>query len=484
VSKPAKAKGAKDKDAPGKEGGQDGAGKESPLAKLAKILKPATDNMSSSKHLFVMDRHTGQVLWTIAAHSGFRHNGTCAGGGRLFTVDRLSGQQLSKYARRGEDPPFPARLLVLDLKTGKEVWSTEDDVFGTMLNYSSKYDVLVECGRVARDTLYDEAKGIRAYRARDGKILWYEDSYTGPAMIHGHELLQGQGGCDLLSGALKMRADPLTGRPVPWTWTRTYGCNTPAASEHLLTFRSGAAGYFDLANDGGTGNFGGFRSSCTNNLIVAGGLITAPEYTRTCTCSYQNQSSLALIHMPEAEMWTFFGTKEIKGPIQRVGINFGGAGDRRADDGTLWLEYPSVAGVSPAVGVTMTPAKAEVFRRHASSVTGKANWITCSGVKGVSKVTVDLGKAEAPRKFTVRLYFAEPDALKPGDRVFDVAIQGKSVAKDLDVCSEAGGPRRTLIKEFKGVVANGPLSVRLTPARHTEVQEAFLCGLEIVAEEK
>jgi hypothetical protein len=28
----------------------------------------------------------------------------------------------------------------------------------------------------------------------------------------------------------------------------------------------------------------------------------------TCTCSYQNQTSLGLIHMPENEMWTFTGS--------------------------------------------------------------------------------------------------------------------------------------------------------------------------------
>src|SRR2546427_4621223 len=50
-----------------------------------------------------------------------------------------------------------------------------------------------------------------------------------------------------------------------------------------------------------TGNLGGFRSSCTNNLVVAGGLLTAPDYTRTCTCSYQNQTSLALVPMRSEE---------------------------------------------------------------------------------------------------------------------------------------------------------------------------------------
>src|SRR5439155_13708001 len=141
-----------------------------------------------------------------------------------------------------------------------------------------------------------------------------------------------------------------------------YGCNTPAASEHLLTFRSGAAGYFDYCNDGGTGNFGGFRSSCTNNLIVAGGVLTAPEYTRTCTCSYQNQTSVALIHMPEAEMWTSFGSSPMRDLVRRVGLNFGAPGDRRGPDGTLWLEYPSVGGTSPSVPVRLNGTNIQYFR--------------------------------------------------------------------------------------------------------------------------
>jgi len=122
------------------------------------------------------------------------------------------------------------------------------------------------------------------------------------------------------------------------------------ACENLLTFRSGAAGYYDLAGHSGTGNFGGFKSGCTSNLIAADGVLNAPDYTRTCTCPYQNQTSLALVHMPEAEMWThgLAGSEEKVPPeIQRVGINFGAPGDRRADDGTLWLAFPTTGGGTP-----------------------------------------------------------------------------------------------------------------------------------------
>lgn len=457
----------------------------SKLAKLLKALKGPGDNLSASMQLTVLDRHTGKVLWTAKARHGFRHNATCAGGGRLYTIDRITGSKLAGFLREKEEPP-PARLVAFDLRTGKELWAVASGVFGTWLSWSEKHDVLVEAGRVTRDGLGDEPKGMRAYRAKDGAALWFDKSYTGPALIHGDTILQGQGACDLLTGARTMRDDPITGQRVPWTWTRNYGCNTPAASEHLLTFRSGAAGYYDYCHDGGTGNFGGFRSGCTNNLVVAGGVLTVPDYTRTCTCSYQNQASVALVPTPEAEVWTFFGSKEVKGTVRRLGLNLGAPGDRRAADGTLWLEYPSVGGASPAVSVKTTPAKVETFRRHPSQVTGSYGWVASSGAIGLQELCVTLtSKAKEPaRRYTVRLYFAEPEKLRAGQRVFDVALQDRTVLREFDVVKEAGGPMRSVVREFRGIEAGSTLTVRLTPTANATLSEPLLCGVEMIAEER
>jgi outer membrane protein assembly factor BamB len=439
--------------------------------------------LSTSKHLVVLNRHTGQVLWTATAHSGFRHNAIVLGGGRLYAIDRPSVDFLGR-ALPGQAHARP-RLVALDLATGREVWSTEEDVFGTWLSYSARFEVLIECGRVARDTLNDEPHGMRAYQATRGTVLWYKPTYDGPAMISGQQILKGNGACDLLTGAPVLRTDPLTGQSVEWTWGRGYGCNTPMASTHLLTFRSGAAGYFDRANDGGTGNFGGFRSSCTNNLLVAGGVLVAPEYTRTCTCSYQNQTSLALVHMPENEMWTYVGSQSAPGPIHRVGINLGAPGARKSADGTLWLEYPHAGGPSPTVSVRTAPdnEKLTLFRHHASQVHSDLPWVGASGAKGIHSLTVTLDKeARQERTFTVRLYFIEPDALKPGDRVFDIALQGKPVLDDLDIVREVGGSKRSLVKEFKGIRVSGDLNVTLSPTAAAKIAEPVLCGVEVIAE--
>jgi outer membrane protein assembly factor BamB len=442
------------------------------------------DNYAFSRRLVVMNRETGGVLWSATAKSGFRHNAICLGGGRLYAIDQMSGPELARLKRRGQAAPLPPRLVVFDLATGQELWTSERDVFGTWLSFSAERGMLVEAGRVAADTISDEPKGMRAYRADSGEILWENKSYNGPAMLHHDTILMVGRACDLLTGAPKTREHPLSGERVEWTWSRNYGCNTPLASEHLLTFRSGAAGYFDLCNDGGTGNFGGFRSSCSNNLIVAGGLLTAPDYTRTCTCSYQNQTSMALVPMPEVETWTFFGSQSPQQAVRRLGLNLGAPGDRKAEDGTLWLEFPSVGGASPAIEVTTEPKQPEWFRRHSSQVSGTGlNWVAASGAKGLKSLAIKLADKDAgPRKYTVRLHFAEPDDVQPGQRVFDVSVQGRIVLPGLDVVKEAGGRNRSLVKELSSVEVKDRLVIELTPEATAKLPAALLSGVEVQAE--
>ncbi|MHC4718151.1 MAG: malectin domain-containing carbohydrate-binding protein, partial [Planctomycetota bacterium] len=81
------------------------------------------------------------------------------------------------------------------------------------------------------------------------------------------------------------------------------------------------------------------------------------------------------------------------------------------------------------------------------------------------------------------LYFAEPADLDPGQRVFHVAMQGKRVLKDFDIVQAAGGPRRLIVKEFRGVRVTDELTLSLTPSPQAPASRPVLCGVEIVAEE-
>jgi len=446
---------------------------------------------SASKRLVAMDRRYGRVLWTLNAEYNFRHNNIAVAAGKVFCIDGLSRAKRDLLKRRGGSlDGYQPHLLAMDVRTGQIAWSTDEDVFGTFLNYSTEHDVLLQAGSAHRDRAEDEAnEGMVAYRGSDGTVIWKNLglSHMGPCLLLRDRIIAQGPAYSLLTGERILRKHPLTDRPIEWRYTRTYGCNTAIAGQHLITFRSGAAGFCDLEGDSGTGNFGGFKSSCTSNLIVAGGLVNAPEYTRTCACNYQNQTSLALAHDPQMDMWTFNDLAWDGKPVRRVGINLAAPGDRRSDDGTLWLDYPSVGGRSPDIPVKMEPADARSFRHHSSLVRvrpGRAgyNWVAASGMEGVRRITLTLAKNEAPpRKYTVRLHFAEMQDIKAGERVFRIAVQGQESPGALDIAKEVG--RGTaLVKQFTGVEVTNELAIALTPISRGSNATSVICGIEVVEE--
>ena len=440
---------------------------------------------AGSRWLIVMDRHGAgnKALWARQAEANFRHNASVAGAGKVFCIDGASEARLKILRFRGLEAKAEPTLYALDARTGRVAWKRDKDVKGTWLGYSEKHDMLLVAGSRGRDRARDEVgEGLAAYRGRDGKMLWTSDeSYEGPCMIHGDRVIAKGKAFNLLTGEAQQRKHPLTGETVPWSYRRNYGCNTAIASRNLILFRSAAAGYYDLEHDGGTGNMGVFKSGCTSNLIAACGVLSAPDYTRTCTCSYQNQCSVAFIHDPEVEVWTFSAVESSSNPVRRVGLNFGAPGDRLSAAGTLWLDWPRVGGPSPEVPVKIRPAKPKRFRHHMSRVEdGDLKWVAASGLEGVESITVTLaGKAAAARPCTVRLHFAEPAAsAKAGERVFTVNLQGKDVLKDFDIVKAAGGPRRAIVKEFRRVMVTQHIELAFS----AKEGKPLICGIEIVAQ--
>lgn len=85
----------------------------------------------------------------------------------------------------------------------------------------------------------------------------------------------------------------------------------------------------------------------------------------------------------------------------------------------------------------------------------------------------------AKRNYTVRLVFAEPDALRTGDRVFSVKLQGVEVLKDFDIVKAAGGANRGVVREFKGISAKDAVEIDFIPSTK---QPPLICGVELAAE--
>ena len=248
----------------------------------------------------------------------------------------------------------------------------------------------------------------------------------------------------------------------------------------MLTFRSAAAGYYDLANDGGTGNWGGFRSSCTNNLIPADGVLNAPDYTRTCACAYQNQCSLALIHMPDVEVWTFRKETWSGEPVEQLGINFAAPGDRLGADGTLWLDFPSVGGGSPNVPIKMGGDVAYLAGHSLTVPTAKTpNWIRASGVVGAASIRITLDrKQKKPKRYDVELIVRRNRGSKEEEpRVGRVEFQLQGVKNSVDLASisETG---RTL--RFEDVAVTEELQIDIEDQAADEGTPALIvCGIRV-----
>jgi outer membrane protein assembly factor BamB len=221
---------------------------------------------SASRKIVVMDRRTGEVRWSRESKLAFRHNAIVAGDGRVFCIDAMPKPVLARLRPKDNVVTAKPELLALDVKTGNPVWSTTDGVFGTWLGYSRKNGYLVQAGRPSRDMIKGEpGDRVSVFRGASGEVVWDKPvRYGGNCMLHGdtiflHAASSSGSAVSMLTGEAITHKHPLTGSEMPWGYKRNYGCNSGVCSEYLLAFRSGAAGFYDLATRGGTGNIGGFN---------------------------------------------------------------------------------------------------------------------------------------------------------------------------------------------------------------------------------
>ena len=123
--------------------------------------------VSASKHLAVLDRNTGDLLLDADGpdelppqrrlhrrRPALRHRPAVRRPARLAQAAR-------RFADRASRASWPWTCA-----PARKSGSKSANVFGSWLSYSDKYDILIEAGRNARDTLSDEPKGMRAYRGK------------------------------------------------------------------------------------------------------------------------------------------------------------------------------------------------------------------------------------------------------------------------------------------------------------------------------
>ena len=253
-------------------------------------------------------------------------------------------------------------------------------------------------------------------------------------------------GFDLKTGDRKMVVHPVTGQKIPMVIPSHATCRDGVASANLVTKVGVGGGYYDLSQNHMADLVlgGGPRPECLANWMPANGVLSAP-LTVHCYCGHPLRTSFSLVPRREVgEMWTGgWRDRPAGGAVWRAGINFGAPGARISDNGTLWMN----SGKSGKIGRGLLSASFDAneprrFYSHSSRLRGNGiKWVAASGLEGAGQIRIKLRAVQCP--YTVRLHFAEPAMeTRPGERVFNVSLQGKEVLKDFDVVTEAGGSYR------------------------------------------
>lgn len=484
-----------------------------------------------SDSLFAVEVESGRQLWRRdGAH--IVHLTIAVGDDKIFFVDSsISKEQreallaqekeelrklTGKEAKEAEAQlkRMDARMAVaLDTKSGKPKWERAIDVTdcsrigigGGELTAMYSDEALVFCGANANGHYWSQfLKGefsqrrLVALDGDTGDVKWERDAnYRHRPVIVEKGIVAEPWSYDLDTGEQVTRVNPITGEETPWLFLRPgHHCGAISANKNMLFFRSLSTAYYDLNADNGTRHFAGQRMGCWINAIPAGGLTIIPEASAGCVCLFPITCSVALEPKASSRAWGLYSAIGKTVPATRLGVNFGAPGDRTDADGKLWLSHPrpnmgKTSALGLKLGITQEVAEGGGYfdlNNDTVTVTGaRTPWLLTSGCRGMTRCEIPLADPKAkPVMYTIRLHFADFENSKAGRRVFDLKLQGKPILTGFDVAKEAGGARKAIVREIKGVIVQDSLVIEMESkgkGAHDASRGAILNAIEAIAEQ-
>ncbi len=472
------------------------------------LVGSSTTNRRDSASLFALEPESGELLWQASGRQ-IPHNAIVLDQDSLYYVssevtddqrEQVLAQRRREIARLPEAQRPAAekelaeadvRLVVcLDARTGQRRWARAVDLTdcgGPRSGVSGNTGVLTAMGNdgvlvffgVYLDGHYwqqffagqFERRRVVALAADDGRTLWTKRiGFRVRPLIIGDTLHAEPWAFDLDTGEQRTRTNPITGRVEPWQFARPgHHCGCPAASPDCMFFRSYTLGYYDLVGDYGTMHFGAQRPGCWINFIPAAGLLLMPESSTGCMCPFPTMTTVVLKPTQEQKGWAWYSLAGSLTPVKRLGINFGAPGDRRDQQGKLWLGYPRPGGsLVLNLPVNVDFHSGGSFTQRNSVYTPVAGtddpWLFTCAAQGVRRLAVPLVRSDEGRAlYRVRLLLADLENDQPAQRVFDVRVQGKTLCEGFDILEAAGGPGRATALEFENLEVQDDLVVELVP---------------------
>ena len=487
---------------------------------------PGTD---ATDTIFAIDAKTGEHLWAYSGKS-IAHHTIALGPDRVFFIDSsvTSDQRAAilrqdkarletltgEAAQRAEErlKALDVRLAVaLDANTGEQLWSKPVDVTdcseigigGGKLTLIYRDRVLLLCGANANGHYWEQfvagefsRRRLVALSSADGYKLWSQDAnYRHRPIIIGDRVIAEPWAFDLHSGKQQMRIHPVTGLQVPWSIMRPgHHCGMLTGCESMLMFRSGYTGFYDLEADAGTRHFAGHRLGCWINAIPTNGVVVIPEASAGCVCMFSIASTIVMEPRTARRPWSIYSGVGATTPVQQLALNLGAPGDRRDQQGKLWLAYPRPT-PNPGLETSLDLALAletqfmpqgEFFSNDGDTTELsplEGRWITSSGARGLTRCSLPLlGKDDKPAVYQLRLCFSKGENDKSSQRVFDVQVQGQTMLENVDAAAEAEVGEVKIIREIKDIEVTDSLVIDLIPKTKTPsgFELPILSAIEVV----
>jgi len=482
-----------------------------------KRLYGSQGNHAVSKAVFAIDLETGQRLWNVETGNLQTENNTIAmGDGAIyFIMDGYTDEsrkqavdEMLAYAKanlpqdqykamEAKAKAHDTRILVaVNIETGKIRYERGIDVTdcgGATADMEGmkrrKYPpaLIYRNGLLAHYNASAGGKywgnwvnnnwawrGIAVRKAEDGSLVWFKPvNFRGRVVLIDETLHADPWALNLRTGEFVTRKNPVTGKDERWVWCRyNKHCGIYVASKYFLFGRSGGLGYHDLLRDNGLYTFLHSRPSCWFDTVSGGGLMIKPPQSFGCTCEVIAPFTFALgtVEQEPATPQVFSAIGPTR-PVKHLYVDFGAMGDHRDPSGNLYLADSTHRGPPKIPMLRFNVRKAfyeggrdvvrsAVFTKIENTDVPFAFATTAFGLKTATIPLAGEGDGQEG-VYHVALGFAAPPGDRPGQRIFDVKLQGRVVLKDFDVAKEAGGADKAVWKEFDAIKAGTELTIEL-----------------------
>ena len=269
---------------------------------LASIQQLYYDNkpIATSDYLFCLDRHDGSENWRYK--NGIIINSAIAVGDRhIYMVESRNPATVDSDGRIKPDVLLANGYLVaLDKRTGNKAWERQVNLpFEHVIHLSYANDTVLIVG--TRNDGNHPRYDLHAFEADDGSVKWSNYYVRTDQGINGGHGEQDQhpvivGDSIYLIGAHDYSLK--TGKSGSYKLNRGgHGCGTLSGSMAYLFARGGNPRMYEITDREENGDPLTYvnRPGCWINIIPAGGLISIPEFSSGCTCSYPIQTSVVLM---------------------------------------------------------------------------------------------------------------------------------------------------------------------------------------------